>query len=138
MSFCDACMLSFLDFVGFDVDFSMLERTLRHLKLTRHRGVHWNFPLFLSFSRVSLIYLFVIRIITIGASQLSRIVELRFLDSPLQLFFSLSCFRNSRPHFGPQILRSGSCLHFCTPLSGPQISVGRSFVQYCELRETGP
>ena len=28
----------------------------------------------------------------VDASQLSRIVELRFLDSPLLLFLSLSCF----------------------------------------------
>ena len=34
------------DFVGLAVDFSMLERTLRRLKLTEHNGFHWKFQLF--------------------------------------------------------------------------------------------
>ena len=39
-----------------------------------------------------LLELFIIRINKIDDSQLSRIVELRFLDSPLLLYLSLNCF----------------------------------------------
>ena len=61
------------------------------LQLTGYGGFHWSFQLFLAcFS--GFFELLLIWINKINASQLSRIVELRFLDSPLLLFLSLSCF----------------------------------------------
>ena len=45
------------------------------------------------------------------ASRLSRNVELRFFDSPLLFFHSLSCFSLVGPNFGPQMVRSCCCLY---------------------------
>ena len=52
----------------------------------------------------------------------SNIVELRFLDNPLLLFLSLTCFSDAGPNFWPQMIRSGSCLKFCEPPPGPHLS----------------
>ena len=58
--------------------------------LQKHSSFHWKFRLFLAFL-MGFFELLVIRINKADASQLSRIVELRFPDSPLLLFLSLSC-----------------------------------------------
>ena len=55
-----------------------------------HSGFHWKFLLFLAFLN-GFLELLIIWINEIGTSQLSRIVELRFLDSPPLLVLSLSC-----------------------------------------------
>ena len=53
-------------------------------------------------------------------------------------FLSLGCFWHTGPIFGPQTIRSGSCLNFCKPHPGPHVSFRRSFFQHCELRESCP
>ena len=72
--------------------------------------------------------LLVIRINKKDASQLSLIVEVRFLDSPLLLFFSLGCFWHSGPHFWPQMIRSCGCLNFCKLPPGLRQQVFHSFL----------
>ena len=57
--------------------------------------------------------LLIIHINKIDASPLSRIVELRFLDSPLLLFLPLSCFCHSGTNFWPQMIRPCCCLNLC-------------------------
>ena len=54
------------------------------------------------------------RINEVSPSQLFRIVELRFFDSPF-LFFSLSCVWHIFPYFWPQVIWPGCCLLFCQP-----------------------
>ena len=92
MSIYDACMLWFLDFVGSAVCFPMPVRTLRVVFSLQGTAVSigtCSLPLrfFHGFFE-----LFIIRIDKIDASRLSRIVELRFFDSPLLFFLSLSSF----------------------------------------------
>ena len=70
--------------------------------------------------------------------QLPRIMELRFIDRPLLLFLSLSCFWHAGPYFWSKMVRSGSCLNFCMSLHGPHTSFWIFFIHYCELRESCP
>ena len=52
MSFYDACVLCFRDFVGpvgFAVNFSLLELTFHRLQLSKYCGFHGNFQLVLAF-----------------------------------------------------------------------------------------
>ena len=92
--------------------FPQLDWTFHRLQLTQNSGFHRNLQLF---PRVfdGVLELFIIRIDQVAASQLLRIVELLFVDSPLML--SLSCFRHARSNFWPQTIRSASCLNFCKP-----------------------
>ena len=88
--------------------------------------LHWMFKCFLAFLMVSS-NSFSSGSIKVDASQLSRIVELQFLDSPLLPFL---CFRHTGPNFWPQMIRPCGCLNLCKPPSGPHISVGRFFIEY--------
>ena len=81
--------------------------------------------------------LLIFRIKKTDACQLSRIVELRFLDRPLPFFLSSSCFC-SGPNFWKQMIAPCGCLNLCKPSPGPHISVRRLSIQSCDLRQTGP
>ena len=106
--------------------FPMPER----LQLTGHGGFLWKFQLF---PRVlnGFFELLLIRNNKTDASQLSRIVALRFLFSPSVLFLF--------PNFWPQMIMPCGCLNFCKPLPGLQY-IRQVFVSFnhCELRETCP
>ena len=84
--------------------------------------------------------LFIIWIDITDASQLSRIVELRFLESPSLLFDSLSSFSTLRTNLlatDDQVL--WLLEFFCEPLSGPHISVRRFFTsKIVNCVKTGP
>ena len=82
--------------------------------------------------------LLIFRINATDSCQLSRIVELRFLDGPLPFFLSLSCFRHSGPNFSQQMIAPCGCLNLCKPSPGGHISVRRLSIQSCELRQTIP
>ena len=102
VSFHDACMLRFAS-VGLATGF----HALVVLDLMKRSCFHMHFQLSRAFFMVAL------NTISSGsiknAPQLSRIVERRFLDSPLLLFFSL------RPNLWPHFFRSGSCSNLCKP-----------------------
>ena len=126
-------MLWFL-VVGFTTSHPPPER----LQAYRHDCFHWQFQIFPCVFNGLCEHL-IILINEIDASQLSRIVLLRFLDRLLQLFsFRWADFWHSGLNFWPQMIRSCGCSDFCKPLPGPQKSFGRLFIHNSEHRALGP
>ena len=105
-----------------------------------HRGFQRNLQLF---TRVfhGVIELHVVRIDVIDVSQLSSIVELRHVYSPMPFFFLLRGFfltTLTRPlAMGNRAWMLLELLSVAPP-SGPHVPIWKVFVRYCELSETGP
>ena len=116
----DACMLWFSDFVVFS--------------LQEHSGFHSNFH----FSLRLWWFLW-----TLSSGSMTRCLStFRALSSfglsiaPCCFSFRWAAFDTLDPNFGPQVIRSDSCLKFCKPPARTTCILLEVF--HCELRGTSP
>ena len=82
------------------------------LSLARHCDWHRNFQ-FSTRILHDILEFFIIWINEVNTTQFSGIVELRFCDSPLMLFFAFRRVRHIFPNLGPQSVWSGGLLFSC-------------------------
>ena len=106
-------------------------------KSARHCGWHRNFQLSTRILHDVFEFL-IIRISEVNTMQFSGIVELRFFDSPLWLFFALRRIRHIFPNLWPQSVWSGGRLFSCQSPARPCISIQWFSIQYGEPCETCP
>ena len=124
-------------FVGID-NLSIISLVFRNIAVGFHTTLHWyfarhccwhrNFQLSTSGFHCELEF-FIVWFNEEYSSQLSGIVELRLLDSPLLLRFAFRCIRHMLPHIWPHIVGSSGCLIPRQSPPGPCISIRWPLVQ---------